>query len=380
MPLGDNRAMPLPRLLATLLIAVGLILLAISHYRYGLAEQSGILLSVLPLLFAGLLLGRRGLWITTVAYLGILALGSWSDLRHGVDAMPGSHEFVASLLQPVLGCAIVALILDRLILQSDLARRRNRELERLYRQLQVEMQEKERSQAQLIHSQRMDSLGKLAGSVSHDFNNLLSVILGYATQRLDADAPVRVAQERMDKIAAATQRGKRLTDRLLTLARADALVSETFDARAALEDMLPMVRSMCGAGVRVRAAITDEAAWVHLDPAEFEASLLNLVKNACDAMAEGGELRIDCARVDDEVCIAIADDGCGMAPDVAARVFEPFFTTKPSSKGTGIGLAVVYRTVTEAGGRIDVDSAPGAGARFTLRLPRRQQPRRYREG
>lgn len=364
--------MPLPRRIAIVVIVVGLALLAVSHYRYGLAAQSGIVLGIVPLLFAGLLLGRVGVWITAVAYLAILVLGSWVDLRNGTPGTVSLQDAFADLLQPMLGCAIVALILDRLILKSDVSQRRNRDLALLCRQLEVEMRDKERSQAQLVHSQRMDALGKLAGNVAHDFNNLLGVILGYATQHDETDDAARA---RFDKIVAATRRGKQFTDRLLTLARSDTRLRETFDANFALRDVEPMIASMFGTRIELQCAFCAEPAWVHMDYAEFEACLLNIAKNAADAMPDGGHFRIESTLDGNEVCIRLEDDGHGMSPKVAARVFDPFFTTKPRTQGTGIGLAVVYRVISEAGGCIDVRSAPGAGTCFALHLPLCDAPR-----
>ena len=369
----DNRAMPLYRKIAVALIVFGLILLAVSHYYYGLAAQSGMLLSILPLLFAGLLLGRTGLWLTTAAYFAILVLGSWTDLRHSIAGASTLGETLSSLLQPIMGCAIVALILDRLILKSDISLRHSRDLALLCRQLEIEMQEKERSQTQLIHSQRMDSLGKLAGNVAHDFNNLLSIILGYASQR-DVPPHGDGAQTRMNGIVAATQRGKQLTDKLLTLARVAPPMREVFDANGALDELLPMVRSMLGERIRVEATLCEPSAWIRMDYAEFETCVLNIAKNAGDAMAHEGRFRIESAIVGDEVQLRFADDGHGMPPDVATRVFEPFFTTKPPTQGTGIGLAVVFRTIVESDGSIEVQSAPGRGTCFTLHLPLRETP------
>lgn len=358
--------MPSPRTLAILLISLGLCLLALSHYHYGLAEQRGLLIGIVPLLFAGLLLGRVGLWATATALFAILLIGAWTDQRLGVAGATGWGQTAADLLQPLLGSLIVALILDRLILKSEIGRRRSHDLALLCRQLDIEMQERERSQAQLVHSQRMDALGKLAGNVAHDFNNLLSVILGYATQHDDDDPDVAA---RMAGIAAATQRGKQMTDKLMTLARATPSVRQPFDANAILEELLPMLRSMLGRRIEVVMVASRQPAWLWMDLAEFEACVLNIAKNAGDAMAGEGVFRIETTVSGGEVRLRFADDGCGMPPEVAACVFDPFFTTKPAHQGTGIGLSVVYRAITESGGRIEVDSVPGAGARFTVHLP-----------
>lgn len=370
LPPRDTPAMPLSRKLAILLIVFGLCLLARSHYKDGLVAQQGLLLGIMPPLFAGLLLGRTALWLAATAYFAILLIGSWVDLRHGTAGIMTASDVHAGLLQRAMGCLIVALIMDRLLLKSEIGRKRSRDLALLCRQLEMEIQEKERSQAQLIHSQRLDSLGKLAGNVAHDFNNLLCVILGYATQRDYADTE----QERFRGIAAAARHGQQLTDKLLTLARPSPLARETFDANAALEELLPMIASMLGARIRVQTALCLQAAWIHMDRLGFEAGVLNFAKNAGDAITGNGTFSIESSMVEGEVRLCFSDDGCGMQQEVAARVFEPFFTTKSATRGTGIGLAVIYRLVVESAGRIDVQSTPGHGTRFSMHLPLRDAP------
>lgn len=361
--------MSLPSKLALLLIPLGLGLLAFSHYRYGLAGQQGLLLGIVPLLFACLLLGRKGLWLTAAAYFLILLIGAWTDQRLGT-APPDWREALANLLQPALGYAILALILDRLVVKSEASRRQSRDLVLLYRQLESEVQEKERSQAQLLHSQRMDSLGKLAANVAHDFNNLLSVILGYATLREHGNTE----QARLADIANAARRGKQLTDKLMTLARAEPSAREVFDANESLQDLLPMLESLLGTQVRVVVALAPRPAWVRMDPIEFETSALNITKNAGDAMHYDGLFRIECRLIEDEVRLRFIDSGCGMSPEVIANLFEPFFTTKPGQQGTGIGLAVVHHAITQSGGRIHVDSTPGQGTSIDLYLPQQAAP------
>lgn len=363
-------SLPAPRPIAIVLVAAGLILLGISHYRYGLAAQSGnIMLSILPLLFAGLLLGRTGLWATAAVYLAILMLGTWVDLQRDIQGVGTTRDILSDLLQPVLGCAIVALILDRLILKSDASDRRSRELALICRQLGIEIREKEQSQAQLVHSQRMDALDKLASNAAHDFNNLLGVILGYARQGAHLQGCDDETRHCLQRIEAATRRGKSMTDKLLTLARNDEAMRETFDANAVLEELVPMVDSMLGSRIELQTDFCTTPAWIHMDRAEFEASVFNIVKNAGDAMPDAGRFLLATSIVDGETRLRLEDTGHGMSQETASRIFEPFFTTKPREQGTGIGLAVVYRIVTEAGGDIDVDSAPGEGTCLTLRFP-----------
>lgn len=363
--------MPLPRRIAVALIGLALLLLALTHYRDGLAAQPSLLLGIMLVLFAGLLLGRTGLWLTAAVYFAILGIGAWSDLKHGVAGFATPGEASSSLLQPAMGCLIVTLILDRMILKSDASQRRSHDLALLCRQLEFEMQEKDRTQAQLIHSQRMDSLGKLASNVAHDFNNLLGVILGYAKL---GEYEGGAARSQMAGIVNATQRGKQLTEKLMTLARMNPSERTTFDANESLDGLLPMIQSMLGTRIRVMATFCPQAAWVHMDFSEFEASVLNIAKNAGDAIAGDGAFSIASDIIGDEVRLCFSDSGCGMSPEVAARIFEPFFTTKAARKGTGIGLAVVYRTIVESGGRIAATSTPGQGTCFTLHLPLHDAP------
>ncbi|MCD9032115.1 two-component sensor histidine kinase [Luteimonas sp. Y-2-2-4F] len=351
-------------------ISAGLVLLAVSHAQYGLAAQSGsIMLSILPLLFAGLLLGRAGLWATAAAYLGIVGLGAWADLQRDAAGLVHGRDLLSNLLQPVLACAIVALILDRLILKSDVSERRSRELAQAYRRLEIEIREKERSQAQLLHSQRIDALGKLASNIAHDFNNLLAVVLGYAQRGARTPGCPEEARHCLERIDATARRGGRLTGKLLTLARNDAAVRETFDANEVLLELEPILRSLLGPGVAVETAPSPEPAWLRMDRTEFEAGIVNIAKNAGDAMPAGGRFLLAVETGEDEVRLRLEDSGHGMPPQTLARIFEPFFTTKPRERGSGIGLAMVSRIVTEAGGRIEADSAPDRGTRFTLRLP-----------
>src|SRR5690606_11086876 len=203
-----------------------------------------------------------------------------------------------------------------------------------------------------------------AGNVAHDFNNLLAVILGYATQPGYPDT----AQPRLDGIAGAARRGRQLTDKLMTLARPVPPTRETFDANAVLGELLPMIGSLFGTRIRVVTALCPQPAWLCMAIAEFETRVLNIAKNAADAIADEGLCRIESAVTDGQVRLRFTDNGCGMEPATLQRIFDPFFTTKPARHGTGIGLPLVYRTVTESGGRIEVKSAPGHGATFTLQL------------
>ncbi|MFT3755091.1 MAG: ATP-binding protein [Pseudoxanthomonas sp.] len=354
------------RWIAIAAVATSLVLLGLSNYHYGLAGQSVMVIGIVPLLFASLLLGRAGVWITLGCYVPILLLGAWVDLQGGLQSR---QEVLSNLLQLLLGTLIIALILDRLVGQIVASKRRNRDLAMLCRRLATEIGERERSQQQLLHSQRVDALGKLAANVAHDFNNLLAVVLGHARRAegmAGADPELRHVLER---IGAGTQRGKELTSKLLTLARSDEDAVERFDANQAVAELEPLLHPLFAPTVSFGVEMGDAPAWVRMGRDSFEALLLNMAGNASDALGEVGEFRLSVAVEPGEVLIRVEDDGPGMKPEVAARIFEPFYTTKPRGQGTGIGLAVADRVVTEACGRIEVDSRPGAGTRFTIRLP-----------
>jgi signal transduction histidine kinase len=357
------------RLIAAVLVASSMALLALSNYRYGLEAQSGIVASIVPLLFAGLLLGRVGVWTTMACYLPILLLGAGTDIRGGTDHAQMWRDAVSNLMQPLLGSLIIALILDRLIAKLAIGNRRNRDLTALVERLEVEIREREQSQMQLVHSQRVDALGKLASNVAHDFNNILGIVLGYVGRAEHVAGDNNDVRQNLDKLRAATQRGQRLTSKLLSLARSDDYAMERFDINEAINALEPLLHPLFAPGIAVRIECATAPAPVSMDRAGFEAVLLNMAKNASDAFSERGEFQLSTAIENGYVRILVADTGSGMTPEVAVRAFEPFFSAKPRGQGTGIGLAVAYRVVTEAGGNISVETAPGKGARFTIRLP-----------
>ncbi len=357
------------RLPAVFLVAAGVALLGFDIWRYGLAAQSDIVvIFIVPLLFAGLLLGRSGVWATMACYMPILSVGVWVDSNDaGGGLEPG--QALSALAQPLLASLIVALILDRLIAKVDRGNRLVRDLAAVCARLEDEIREHERSHMQLVHSQRVDALGRLASGVAHDFSNLLSVMGGYVHHAERVSGGNDEVRGYLHDMKAVMQRGQQLMSKLLTLARSDEFAVETFDAGEIVETLMPLMRRMFPSGVDVQMERTAEPVPVRLDRAGFEAVLLNMAKNASDALGDGGEFRLRISTAGDEACVQVEDTGRGMSAETAARVFEPFFSTKPRGHGTGIGLATAYRVVTEAGGRIDVESAPGKGARFFIRLP-----------
>jgi PAS domain S-box-containing protein len=225
------------------------------------------------------------------------------------------------------------------------------------------------------HAQALESLGQLAGGVAHDFNNLLGVILNYTTllDRRIEDPPAR---EFVAEIRAAADRGAALTKQLLTFARRTEIEAEPVDLREVVTGVASMLERTVLEHRGIRLDLPRDPVCALGDRRQIEQVMLNLAVNARDAMPEGGTLTISVsdAADEDQVEFVFRDTGTGMPPEVAARVFEPFFTTKPRGHGTGLGLAMVHSTVTQSGGSVTLQSAPGAGTAVTVRLPRCASP------
>jgi PAS domain S-box-containing protein len=232
--------------------------------------------------------------------------------------------------------------------------------------------ERERAEleSRLHQAQRLETVGQLAGGVAHDFNNLLSVIEGFAdvVEGEVGDRPS--ALEGIGEIRRAAERAASLTRQLLTFSRRDRARPEVVDLREVVAGVRDLLARTLGKDVELDIELPSRPAYVTVDAHQFEQVLLNLALNARHAMPEGGRLSI---AVDipagDRVELLVTDTGKGMAPEVMARAFDPFYTTKPAGEGTGLGLAVVYGIVTEAGGEVRLDSAPGSGTRALVELP-----------
>lgn len=245
------------------------------------------------------------------------------------------------------------------------------------------------TQVQLAQSQKMETVGRLAGGVAHDFNNMLTAIRGYAELAragLDAEHPV---VPDLEEIQRAGDRAAGLTSKLLTFARRRVTTPAVLDLNRMVREVSGMVARLIGADVELRLLLSDDCWPVLADMAELEQVLVNLAVNARDAMPSGGRLTISTRNADhwngsgaggerlagDVVLLSVQDTGHGVPDEVGSRVFEPFFTTKGPGRGTGLGLATCYGIVSQAGGVIRLDSRPGAGTTVTVALPRsRRQP------
>lgn len=279
-----------------------------------------------------------------------------------------------------------------LLVVSWLALRRAMAEEAALVQLREESRQRQAAELQLRHAQRLDAVGQLTGGVAHDFNNLLTAILGnlelIARTALVPDAGERIRRLAMTAIKA-VQRGSALTKSLLAFSRKQPLQPRPLDSNRLLADFMDLIRQGVGSTVEVVFTPGEGVAPCFADPAELEAAVLNLAINARDAMPEGGTVRISTAETTLSaealvgnpeakpgrfVVVEVADDGRGMAAEVAAKAFEPFFTTKPVGQGTGLGLSQVYGFVRQLGGHVTLTSVPGQGTTIRLHLPVSLEP------
>lgn len=262
---------------------------------------------------------------------------------------------------------------------------RTRELAEINHLLHVEMNERERAEETLRHAQKMEAIGQLTGGLAHDFNNMLSGVLGALEliQRRIASGRTDNLERYLEAATTSANRAAALTHRLLAFARRQPLALKPVDVNHLVLSMEDMLRRTLAEHITLETRLQHEPWMAYTDAHQLENALLNLVINARDAMSErGGRLIIQtgCVQINsvqhdqlepgDYVTLSVADTGCGMPAQVVAKAFEPFFTTKPIGQGTGLGLSMVYGFTKQTGGQIRIDSSPGQGTLITLFLPR----------
>jgi PAS domain S-box-containing protein len=248
----------------------------------------------------------------------------------------------------------------------------------------LDVTKRERLEGQLRQSQKLEAIGRLAGGVAHDFNNVLTVIANYAgfiTDGLPTNDPLR---DDAAEIIRASDRAASLVRQLLAFSRRDVVRPRVLDLNEVIRDTERLLRRTIGEDIEITVQPTEESVYVLMDPEQFEQVLLNLGLNARDAMPDGGALTVASSLVDLDqqaiaflpdvavgryACVIVGDTGAGMSDEVKARVFEPFFTTKGRTEGTGLGLASVYGIVKQAGGHVGVESVSGSGSTFFVYLP-----------
>jgi signal transduction histidine kinase len=251
--------------------------------------------------------------------------------------------------------------------------------------LQEQIATRERLENQLLQAQKLESIGRLAGGVAHDFNNMLTAILGY-TNLIVEECPLNEeGQEYLQNVTHAANRATNLTRQLLSFARKQVIEPKVVNLNALSLSLHTMLYRLIGDNIQLEMLLEDALHSVKVDPGQFEQILVNLIVNARDAMPDGGKVTIEThnAVLDEEyalehegvvpgeyVMLAVSDTGTGMEEGIRLHIFEPFFTTKEKGRGTGLGLATVYGIVRQAGGHIWLYSEPGEGTTFKIYLPR----------
>jgi PAS domain S-box-containing protein len=248
--------------------------------------------------------------------------------------------------------------------------------------------DEKRLEEQFRHAQKMEAVGRLAGGVAHDFNNMLGVILGYAElayAKIDSAHPVR---NHLDQIRKAADRAAALTRQLLTFSRQQVVQPSVLNLNTVVNNVSKMLVRIVGEDIRLALRPGTPLGSIRADLGQIEQVLMNLVVNSRDAMPSGGKILIETKDVELDqtytlqhpgvapgsyVMLAVSDSGCGMAPQIMSRIFEPFFTTKGPDEGTGLGLSTVYGIVKQSDGHVWVYSEVGRGTTFKIYFPRLEQ-------
>lgn len=252
-----------------------------------------------------------------------------------------------------------------------------------YRGILRDITDKKRLEEQLRQAQKLQGLGTLAGGIAHDFNNILGIILGYATMMESSNGDSKKLKWNLGAIVKAVNRGSALVQQILTFARKTDILFETVKVNATINELVRLTSETFPKTIRFKAQLQEDLPYIKADHNQVHQALLNLFVNARDAMPKGGTISVKTSTLlGDELCkkfpdandqnyvsIVISDEGAGMDKETLNRVFEPFFTTKKRSKGTGLGLAVVYGVVSSHHGFIDVDSELNVGTTFNIYLP-----------
>jgi len=248
--------------------------------------------------------------------------------------------------------------------------------------------EREKLQAQLLQAQKMESVGRLAGGVAHDFNNKLTVILGYAQMSMEGRDRTDPIYENLQQVMNAGNQSVSIVRQLLAFARKQIISPEVLDLNETLEDMLKMLRRLIGEDIDLTWEPGSNLWPVKMDPSQVDQILANLCVNARDAITGVGKVTIETENVvldenycadragfipGDYVMLGVSDNGCGMDRETLANAFEPFFTTKEVGKGTGLGLSTVYGIVRQNHGFVNIYSEPGKGTTFKIYLPRHSE-------
>ena len=346
-----------------------------------------------------LLLGVRvGVFAVALNAVSLLASGlaGFAAPEMAADWSPPSAagwavttmNFVLVNFVLVVAIGVVLSALERIARRErearDLLERERAELVAANAALDQQVRERRELESQLVHARKMEAVGQLAGGVAHDFNNLLTVINGCSELVLETLPPADTGRLMLAQIHDAGQRAAALTRQLLAFSRRQVLAPQVISPNAVVANIEKMLARLIGEDVRILTVLRPGVGRIRVDPGQFEQVILNLATNARDAMPKGGCLTIETENLvltregplshyggqpGTYVALRVSDTGCGMTPEVKARMFEPFFTTKDLGKGTGLGLATVFGIVKQSDGLIDAESEVGRGTRFQILFP-----------
>ena len=262
----------------------------------------------------------------------------------------------------------------------EMAKRRTKTIAQLIAAL-VDAQEAEKK---LLHAIKMEAVGRLAGGVAHDFNNMLGVILGHAEMAMMELENPELIKHDIENIIAAGQRSAKLTQQLLAFARKQTFVPQTIDVNQTILSNVNMLKRLIGENIELSFRPSSKVLPIKLDPTQLDQILINLVVNARTAISGSGRvlIRTGLRSIDNMelnsgpnipngqyTYFSVSDTGCGMSSEIRSQIFEPFFTTQKNGKGTGLGLSTVYGIVNQNNGTIDVYSEPGKGTTFKVFFP-----------
>ena len=248
----------------------------------------------------------------------------------------------------------------------------------------IDLTERNRLEAELRQSQKLEAVGQLSGGVSHDFNNILAVIIGYSETALDQVPEGSALEHDVRQIMKAANRGTTLIAQLMAFSRKQVMWPRVIDVNAALIDIDKILHRLLKEDIYLTLLLGPDSGCVKVDPGQIEQVVINLVVNARDAMPKGGEIRLETdatflgveeaeqhgVQPGEYVVVQVTDNGTGMTAETQARIFEPFFTTKETGHGTGLGLATCYGIAKQNRGFISVESAPGVGSTFRVVFPK----------
>jgi len=314
-------------------------------------------------------------------------MGIW-NLWHGDYALEATIKAITAAASVPTAILLWPLLPRMLAIPSpSMLQKKNEELaeavadrDTVLTQLREEVQQREKAEAALLQSNKMEAVGQLTGGIAHDFNNLLQAISG----NLELIALLPGDQNKVMRWATnasqAAERGTKLTGQLLTFSRQQRLDARDVSVDRLMSGMTELLRNSVGPTIALEVQAEPDLGFVRSDPTQLELAILNLAINGRDAMPSGGTITVRAEIVGEHIAVHVQDSGTGMPSEVVERALEPFFTTKGPGRGTGLGLSMAYGVASAAGGELKIDSEVGKGTTVTLLLPRIQNAVQEAEG